>query len=143
MSNCGLLAIKGALDEWRHLLEGAIHSIIIFTDHKNLEYLHRAKSLNPRQARWVLFFSHLQFHITYKPGYKNTMADALSRVFPAERVAMVADTFLQPGHFLLLQSSFIESLKKSPQSMKEYPDSENFLEQDNVMFHNKRPPCTS
>ena len=51
-----LLAIKFALEEWRYLLEGAIHPIIIFTDHKNLEYLRSAKRLRPRQARWALFF---------------------------------------------------------------------------------------
>ena len=51
-----LLAIKAALEEWRYLLEGAVHPILIFTDHKNLEYLRSAKRLRPRQARWALFF---------------------------------------------------------------------------------------
>lgn len=41
-----------SLEEW---LEDAIHSFVIFTDHKNLEYLHSAMCLNPRQARWSLF----------------------------------------------------------------------------------------
>ena len=51
-----LLAIKLALEEWRHWLEGATHQFQVLTDHKNLQYLKEAKRLNPRQARWALFF---------------------------------------------------------------------------------------
>lgn len=76
-----LLAIKAALEEWRYLLEGAAHPILIFTDHKNLEYLRTARRLRPRQARWALFFSRFMFHITYRPGSKNGKLDALSRMF--------------------------------------------------------------
>lgn len=32
------MAVKLALEEWRHLLKGAIHPFTIFTDHKSLEY---------------------------------------------------------------------------------------------------------
>ncbi len=45
-----LLAVKLALEEWRHWLEGAQHPFQVLTDHKNLEYLQQAKRLNPRQA---------------------------------------------------------------------------------------------
>lgn len=64
------------------MLEGASHPILIFTDHKNLEYLRTAKRLRPRQERWALFFSCFIFHITYHhPGSKNGKPDALSRMF--------------------------------------------------------------
>ncbi|KAL0182333.1 hypothetical protein M9458_021708, partial [Cirrhinus mrigala] len=43
VGNRELLAIKLALQEWRHWLEGAQHPFIILTDHKNLEYLCSAK----------------------------------------------------------------------------------------------------
>lgn len=55
---------------------------MIFTDHKNLEYLRTAKHLRPYQARWAFFFCRFNFHITYRPGSKNRKADALSRTFP-------------------------------------------------------------
>ncbi len=48
--------MKAALEEWRHWLEGARHPFTVLTDHRNLEYLKTAKRLNPRQARWSLFF---------------------------------------------------------------------------------------
>ncbi len=57
VGNRELLAMKLALEEWRHWLEGATHPFLVLTDHKNLEYLRSAKRLNPRQARWALFFT--------------------------------------------------------------------------------------
>jgi len=71
MGNRELLAMKAALEEWRHWLEGARHPFLVLTDHRNLEYLCSAKRLNPRQARWALFFTQFNFSITYHPGSKN------------------------------------------------------------------------
>ncbi|XP_062414642.1 uncharacterized protein LOC134107167 [Pungitius pungitius] len=45
-----LLAVKLALEEWRHWLEGADQPFMVWTDHKNLEYIRSAKRLNSRQA---------------------------------------------------------------------------------------------
>ncbi|KAK3526444.1 hypothetical protein QTP70_025477 [Hemibagrus guttatus] len=81
VGNRELLAIKAVLEEWRHWLEGARHPFQVLTDHRNLEYLRGAKRLNPRQARWALFFTRFQFTVTYHPGSKNGKADALSRGF--------------------------------------------------------------
>ncbi len=81
IGNRELLSIKLALEEWRHWLEGAQHPFIVLTDHKNLQYLRDAKRLNPRQARWALFFTRFNFTISYRPGPKNIKADALSRLY--------------------------------------------------------------
>ncbi len=80
IGNRELLAITLALEEWRHWLEGANHPFTVITDHKNLKYLRQAKRLNPRQARWALFFTRFDFTIKYQPGNRNCKADALSRV---------------------------------------------------------------
>ncbi len=79
-----LLAVKLALEEWRHWLEGTQHPFQVLTDHKNLEYLQQAKRLNPRQARWSLFFNRFQFLLSYRPGTKNVKPDALSRAYSPE-----------------------------------------------------------
>ncbi|KAK3561619.1 hypothetical protein QTP86_010759 [Hemibagrus guttatus] len=84
IGNRELLAIKLALEEWRHWLEGAKHPFVVLTDHKNLEYLRAVKRLNPRQARWALFFTRFQFTIAYRPGPKNVMVDALSQLHGRE-----------------------------------------------------------
>ncbi|KAK3539493.1 hypothetical protein QTP70_009043 [Hemibagrus guttatus] len=64
--------------QWQHWLEGVRHPFLVLTDHCNLEYLHNAKRLNPRQGQWALFFMHFQYSVTYQPGTKNGKADALS-----------------------------------------------------------------
>ena len=73
MGNRELLAVKLALEEWRHWLEGARHPFTVLTDHKNLEYIREARRLNPRQARWALFFIRFDFtllsaEIQERPG---------------------------------------------------------------------------
>ncbi|KAL0186198.1 hypothetical protein M9458_017868, partial [Cirrhinus mrigala] len=81
VGNRELLAMKAAFEEWCHWLEGARLPFVVLTDHRNLEYLKTAKRLNPRQARWSLFFTRFDFKVTYRPGSKNTKADTLSRQF--------------------------------------------------------------
>jgi hypothetical protein len=74
-----LLAIVASFEVWRHFLEGAQHQIIVYTDHKNLEYFMSAKVLNCRQGRWSMFLSRFDFVITYRPGNQQGKSDALSR----------------------------------------------------------------
>ncbi|KAG1941502.1 retrotransposable element [Pimephales promelas] len=81
IGNWELLAIKLALEEWRHWLEGAKHRFDVITDHRNLKYLRDAKRLNTRQARWSLFFTCFNFKVTYRPGDKNINADSLSSLY--------------------------------------------------------------
>lgn len=47
MGNHEFLSIKEVLEEWRHWLEGACCPFLVITNHRNLEYIKNAKSLNP------------------------------------------------------------------------------------------------
>uniref|UniRef100_A0A146SAR5 Gypsy retrotransposon integrase-like protein 1 n=1 Tax=Fundulus heteroclitus TaxID=8078 RepID=A0A146SAR5_FUNHE len=96
VGNRELLAVKLALEEWRHMLEGAKLPFLVWTDHKNLEYLKTAKRLNPRQARWALFFDRFNFSLSYRPGSKNVKPDALSRMFESEESNDQASEFILP-----------------------------------------------
>ena len=87
IGNRELLAVKLALEEWRHWLEGSAVPFLVWTDHKNLEYIRTAKRLNPRQSRWALFFTRFNFTLSYRPGSRNTKPDALSRQFQKSDVA--------------------------------------------------------
>lgn len=107
-----LLVTKVALEEWKYLLEGAAHSILIYTDHKNLEYLQSARCLRPRQARWVLFFTRFFFHIIYRPGSKNVKPDALSRMYDDPKELSILHTILPAGSFLLLQTDLLSQIKQ-------------------------------
>ncbi len=75
-----MLAIITGFKEWRCYLEGAMHTITVYTDHKNLEYFETKNLiLNRRQARWSLFLAGFDFKIIYRKGTENGKADALSR----------------------------------------------------------------
>lgn len=84
--NCKLLAVKLALEVWRHWLEGAAH--------KNLEYVCTAKRLDPHQTHWELFFTRFQFIVPYCPRSKNTKVDALSQIHPE------ANSYVEPENIL-------------------------------------------
>lgn len=70
-----VLAVKLALEKWRHWVEGAKEPFVIWSDHKNLQCLKVAKRLNPR---WILFFNCFNFSLSYWPGSKNINPYALS-----------------------------------------------------------------
>lgn len=97
VGNKELLSMKAAIEEWRHWLEGTIHPFQVITDHKNLEYIKSAKRLNPRQARWALFFTRFQFTVTYRPGSKNSKANALSRRYNPAIKSGTPDNILPPS----------------------------------------------
>ncbi|KAK3552329.1 hypothetical protein QTP86_010372 [Hemibagrus guttatus] len=101
VGNWKLLSIKAALEEWWHWLEGARYPFLVLMDHRNLEYLCGAKRLNPRQARWALFFTRFQFSVTYHPGSKNSKADALSRQFEAQSEPAQPDLILPAATILV------------------------------------------
>lgn len=100
MGNHELLAMKLALEEWWHWLEGTTYPFTALTDHKNLEYLHLSIHLNPRQARWALFFRRFRFTVTYRPATKNTKADTLSCQTDETAQSTTSDTIL-PKSLLL------------------------------------------
>ena len=89
-----LLALKLALEEWRHLLEGLTVPFLVWTDHRNLEYLRSAKRLNPRQARWSLLFNHFDFTLSYRLGSRNVKPDALSRLHASPPETETPETIL-------------------------------------------------
>lgn len=80
--NRELLAIKMALEEWRHWLQGAKHPFLIWTDHRNITCIWKVKRLKSQQARWALFLTDLTslFPIAQVPRFSNQMhsRDSLS-----------------------------------------------------------------
>ncbi len=77
--NLKLLAIVMALKNWRPLLAGSPHKIIIYSDHLNLQYWKTPQKISRRVAREVLELSEYDFEIRHIPGKQNGRADALSR----------------------------------------------------------------
>lgn len=100
VGNRELLAVKLALEEWRHWLEGAVQPFMVWTDHRNLEYIRSAKRLSSRQARWSLFFTRFNFTLSYRPGSRNQKPDALSRQFQREDPALDPAPILPSAHLI-------------------------------------------
>ena len=103
-----MLAIIRALEDWRHYLEGLPLPFDIISDHQNLTYWRSAQDLTRRQARWSLYLSRFDFHLTHKPGTANTQADPLSRIsdhHTADADDNHAQVVLKPNHFASLAAS--------------------------------------
>lgn len=101
IGNRELLAVKLALEEWRHWLEGAELPFQVWTDHKNLEYIRTARRLTSRQARWSLFFTRFNFVLSYRPGSRNKKPDALSRQFQGEGEEVTIPAPILPNSHLI------------------------------------------
>ena len=50
------------------------------TDHKPLTWVFNVKDPSSRLLRWRLKIEEFDYHVIYKPGVRNTNADALSRI---------------------------------------------------------------
>ena len=108
-----LLAVKVALEEWRHWLEGTSQPFQVWTDHKNLEYLKTAKRLNSRQARWAIFFSRFNFTLSYRPGSKNVKPDCLSRMYACDETDQEPKTILPESCFIAVLTWEVEGKVKA------------------------------
>lgn len=72
-----LLAVVRGIQAYRPYL--ASNKFTIYTDHKALIWLKTAKHTG-RLERWALKLQEYNFDIIHKPGKKNCVADALSRI---------------------------------------------------------------
>lgn len=71
-------AIIFAYKQWRCYLENN-HTVFIHSDHNPLQFLKTQKKLSGKHARWLESMSRIDWKITYVPGDKNVVADAVSR----------------------------------------------------------------
>uniref|UniRef100_A0A8C8DF58 Gypsy retrotransposon integrase-like protein 1 n=1 Tax=Oryzias sinensis TaxID=183150 RepID=A0A8C8DF58_9TELE len=65
--------------------------------------------LNPRQARWALFFSRFNFTVSFRPGSRNVKPDALSRLHSPEEPETSSSPILPPSCVLASLSWEIET----------------------------------
>lgn len=110
-----LLAIKLAFQNWRHLLEGSFLPIVVYTDHNNLQFIQRCKTLSARQMRWLIFFERFNFTITYRAGSRNGKADALSRLLEPEVEVFDPRPIVPPERIVAVLTQFEQ------QVLDEYP----------------------
>ena len=60
-----MVAIVLGFQKWIHQLKSTKQQILVWTDHKNLEYFTTPKVHSRRQARWFEFLSEFNFVVRY------------------------------------------------------------------------------
>jgi len=136
-----MTSIVASFKEWAYMLMSVDDQILVYTDHKNLEYFNTTKTLNRRQHRWAEFLQPFTFEVIYSKGRLNEEAEALSRqrdYHPEGLSNSEPFTFFPPGQYSgevtvilrphLLQTcqgfrlltTFHETLKKAADSDQTY-----------------------
>ena len=72
-----LMALASAVKKWRSYLLG--RPFMVKTDHQSLKFLLEQRIATPAQQKWLAKLLGYAFVAEYKKGYKNRVADALSR----------------------------------------------------------------
>jgi hypothetical protein len=88
-----LLAIVFALDKFQSYLLGS--KVIVYSDHAALKYLFSKKDAKSCLIWWILLLQEFDIEIREKKGFKNVVADNLSRLTVefTEEVAPISETF--------------------------------------------------
>jgi hypothetical protein len=73
-----LLAIVWGCKQFSQFLYGTKFTIV--TDHKPITWVFNVKDPSSRPFRWRIKLEEYDYNIVYKPGVRNTNADALSRI---------------------------------------------------------------
>ena len=76
-------AIVVSIQHFNVYLHGT--TFMVVTDHLALTFLDSDKLLTGRLAHWVLLLQTFQFKIVYRPGSKNQLQDALSRILQSSQ----------------------------------------------------------
>lgn len=92
-------AIVFAYRQWRCYLENN-HPVFIHSDHNPLKFLQTQKKVTGKHARWLESLSRIDWRITYIPGDKNVVADAVSRATHHPDTEVI----LHDGHTLAAES---------------------------------------
>ena len=61
---------------------------IIRADHKSSEHISTQKHLSRQMVRWIEYLQKFDYHVEYKPGKENVVADALSRLYSIQVAAV-------------------------------------------------------
>ena len=88
------LAILLAVDHWRSYLHHA--EFVIKTDQKSLTHLDDQRLSTPWQHKALTKLMGLKYRIVYNKGVENTVADALSRVTPHNKMELISLSCSQP-----------------------------------------------
>jgi hypothetical protein len=120
-----MTAIMAAFKKWEHLLRSTGDQVVVYSDHKNVEYFNSSKILNRRQHCSAEFLQPFNFKVVYREERLNEKAAVLSRRRDyrpdggGENLENPTQTFFKPPEFqleperLLLQPSSLRKMTAS------------------------------
>ncbi|KAF8749822.1 hypothetical protein RHS01_09855 [Rhizoctonia solani] len=138
--NKELLAIIRSFKYWRIFLEGTVHPITVFTDHRNLEYWKESRTFNQRHAQWHLLLAGYNFQIVYRPGKQSGKPDALSHRSDHANVPPASQTMLPDPVFANI--ALVTPEKELQRQIEDSLDQDKSLEEILQFLQNesKAPP---
>ncbi|KAF8700017.1 hypothetical protein RHS03_06926, partial [Rhizoctonia solani] len=138
--NKELLAIIRSFEYWRIFLEGTLHPITVFTDHRNLEYWKESRTFNRCHAQWHLLLAGYNFQIVYRPGKQSGKPDALSCRLDHANVPPANQTMLPDPVFANV--ALVTPKKELQQQIESTLDQDKSLEEILQFLQNesKAPP---
>ena len=134
-----LLAVLHCLRTWRHYLLGS--KFVVKTDNTAVSHFLTQPKLNPRQARWQEHLAEFDFHLEYKTGKSNSVADALSRrteLAVMKHLAHMSSSQLTTS----IRDKIRQNLMKDPQAialinLAKQGKTRQFLWEDDLLVANK------
>ncbi|KAF8747845.1 hypothetical protein RHS01_11234 [Rhizoctonia solani] len=133
--NKELLAIICSFEYWRIFLEGTAHPIMVFMDHRNLEYWKESQMFNRCHARWHLLLARYNFQITYHPGKQSGKPDTLSRCSDHANIPPANQTMLLEPIFA--NSALVTPEKELQRQIEASLDQDKSLEEILQFLQNK------
>ena len=131
------LAVVWSVTSLRPYIEGT--KFTVRTDHDCLRWLMNLTESSGRLTRWRLRLAEFDFVIEYKPGRKNQVADALSRMIrprgPEEPIDDMVPCFVSPKHTVLaITTRSRKKVKASKPKSKKKPQKRVTQEDDDVGY---------
>ncbi|QRW22062.1 Retrotransposable element Tf2 protein [Rhizoctonia solani] len=124
-----LLAIIRSFEYWRIFLEGTLHPVTVFTDHRNLEYWKESRTFNRCHARWHLLLAGYNFHIVYCPDHADILPEPqtmlpdpvfanVALITPKKELQRQIEASLDQDESLEEILQFLQNESKAPPSIK-------------------------
>src|SRR5712691_11364616 len=129
------MAVVFGLRNWRHLLSGSPHPVVVWTDHANLQYYRHPQKINRRVARYIALLSDYNLVLKHLPGTKNR-ADALSRRPDhadgqddnADTTALPSQLFVKVIEMTALEEMIHRDQKQNEAKIKVWKEKEKSIE---------------
>ena len=117
------MAVIRALAHWRHLLLGAKHQVVVWTDHNNLTFYRHPQTISSQVARYILQMAEYDLVLKHKPGTSNR-ADYLSRPLGVDRSVKNNENVTVLPNWLFACALNLEDLDQEVQQSQGKPSKE-------------------